>query len=142
MNAVRALTAEDWPAAQALYAELTLGPNQFEAAHFDAVLSHPGTQVFGCLSQGALCSMATLHLLPNVTWHGRPYGLVENVVTAAAHRGRGYGKAVLSHLAQVAWESDAYKLMLMTGQKRGATGFYEACGFSSEDKFAMVMRRA
>ena len=32
-------------------------------------------------------------------------------------------------------------LMLLTGQRRGAKGFYESVGFSSEDKFAMVMRK-
>ncbi len=41
-----------------------------------------------------------------------------------------------------AWAEDAYKIMLMTGQKRGARGFYEALGFDCEDKFGMVLRRA
>jgi len=39
-----------------------------------------------------------------------------------------------------AWNANSYELMLVTGQGRGATGFFEALGFSSKDKFAMVLR--
>ncbi|KIN65213.1 GCN5-related N-acetyltransferase [Sulfitobacter noctilucicola] len=41
-----------------------------------------------------------------------------------------------------AWRANAYKVMLMTGQARDATGFYESLGFSAKDKFAMVIRKA
>ncbi len=85
--------------------------------------------------------MVTLHLLPNVLWDKRPYGLIENVVTRASHQRRGYGRLVMQGAIDAAWDADAYKLMLMTGTGRGATGFYEALGFSSKDKFAMVIRR-
>ena len=30
--------------------------------------------------------------------------------------------------------------MLLTGQKRGATGFYEAVGFNREDKTGLTLR--
>ena len=33
--------------------------------------------------------MATLHLLPNLTYGGWPYALVEIVVTRRAHHGQG-----------------------------------------------------
>lgn len=141
MIEVRALTAQDWAASERLYSELTQGPRQLEACHFRDVLAHPGTHVFGALSKAKLCAMATLHLLPNVTWGGRHYGLVENVVTAADQQRQGFGRAVLARVAEAAWEANAYKIMLMTGRKRAAKGFYEACGFSSEDKHAMVIRR-
>lgn len=85
--------------------------------------------------------MATLHLLPNVTWNARPYGLIENVVTSEPYRGRGLGRAVLESAIAQAWKADAFKVMLMTGQKRDAKGFYDSVGFSSEDKHAMVIRR-
>ena len=40
-----------------------------------------------------------------------------------------------------AWAADAFKIMLMTGKKRAAAGFYKAVGFNAEDKTAMVIRR-
>ena len=138
---VRALTLEDTASALRLYNELTLGPATTDAAAFARVLSHPGTTVFGVDEGGDIKAMVTLHVLPNVTWNARPYGLIENVVTAEDCRGQGLGRSVLETAVDAAWAANAYKVMLLTGQKRGAKGFYEAVGFSDEDKHAMVIRR-
>ncbi|WP_299294687.1 GNAT family N-acetyltransferase [uncultured Tateyamaria sp.] len=138
---VRPLVAADTDAALRLYNELTFGPATQDTAAFAAVLAHPGTTVFGAEHDGDIRAMVTLHLMPNVTWNARPYGLIENVVTAAKWRGHGLGKAVLTHAVHAAWAQNAYKVMLMTGTKRGAMGFYESVGFSSEDKHAMVIRQ-
>jgi len=139
---VRPLTLADTDAALVLYNELTFGPATQDGAAFAAVLTHAGTTVFGAVQDDVVQAMVTLHLLPNVTWGARPYGLIENVVTGASWRGRGLGKMVLTHAVHAAWAQNAYKVMLMTGTKRGATGFYESVGFSSEDKHAMVIRRS
>ncbi len=138
---VRALTHADTDDALFLYTELTFGPATHDADAFARVLQHAGTTVLGAEAEGHIRSMVTLHLLPNVTWNARPYGLIENVVTSRNHLRLGLGKAVLQAALDLAWEANAYKVMLMTGQKRGATGFYESVGFSSEDKHAMVIRR-
>ncbi|MBM1688408.1 GNAT family N-acetyltransferase [Sulfitobacter geojensis] len=140
-RAFRRLTPSDADQALILYNELTVGPPAQSTAGFSVVLDHPGTQVFGVFDGRELAAMVTLHLLPNVLWDGRPYGVIENVVTRASHQRRGYGRLVMQGAIDAAWDADAYKLMLMTGTGRGATGFYEALGFSSKDKFAMVMRR-
>lgn len=138
---VRRLDRNDSAAALVLYNELTFGPPAQDAGAFEAVLDHPGTQVFGAFQGDALTAMVTLHLLPNVLWDARPYALIENVVTQAAYQRRGFGRLAMQAAIDAAWGANAYKVMLMTGQKRGATGFYEALGFSSEDKFAFVIRR-
>ncbi|WP_227267934.1 GNAT family N-acetyltransferase [Roseobacter weihaiensis] len=137
---IRPLTEADTAAALVLYNTLTFGPETQDVAAFRAVLHHPGTTVLGAEVDQQPRAMVTLHLMPNVTWGGRPYGLIENVVTAREFRHRGLGKALLHAAADMAWARNAYKLMLMTGRKRGAKGFYEAAGFSAEDKFAMVLR--
>ena len=67
--------------------------------------------------------------------------MIENVVTRHIYQRQGYGRQVMQTAFDAAWAADAYKVMLMTGQGRGAAGFYEAIGFSSKDKFAMVMRK-
>ena len=59
----------------------------------------------------------------------------------AAWRMQGVGRALMTHALATAWQADAFKVMLMTGTRRGATGFYTAAGFSPEDKTAMVIRR-
>ena len=87
-------------------------------------------------------AMVTLHILPNMTQGGRPYALIENVVTHADHRGSGCGRRVIEAAVQRAWEADCYKVMLLTGQRAKARCFYEALGFSADEKWAMTLRRA
>ena len=138
---VRVLGHAEVDSALLLYNELTVGPPAQDAGAFDAVITHPGTSVFGGFIGDDLVSMVTLHLLPNVLWNARPYALIENVVTRRDHQKKGLGRTVMNAAIAAAWDADAYKIMLMTGQKRGAAGFYVALGFSSEDKHAMVLRR-
>lgn len=111
-------------------------------ARMAEVLDHPGTTVFVAEAQDQLVSMATLHVLPNMTFGGRPYALVENVVTLRAHHGLGVGRQVMEHLAQAAWDAGAYKIMLLTGKDLGARGFYEKLGYTADEKFGMTLRRA
>ncbi len=141
---VRALTEEDAEQALALYGLLSTGsPLQGSKgkARFCAVLGHPGTTIFGAVSSGVLKSMLTLHLMPNVTNSGRPYALIENVVTATDARGQGFATAVMQAAIAEAWAKDAYKIMLLTGRGNEARTFYEKQGFTAEDKWGMTLRR-
>lgn len=141
---VRPLGPDDFEDAHALYADLTNGPAPPAGAEgraaFQAVLEHPGTAILGAEADGRVVAMATLHILPNMTYGARPYALAENVVTLAARQGRGHGRAVMEALATRAWDAGCYKVMLLTGAGRGAMGFYEKLGFSAEEKFGMVLR--
>lgn len=141
----RPLTENDWPAATALYAQLnTKTPMRADAtakAQFAKVLAHNGTTIFGAVSDGQVKAMVTLHLLPNVTYGGRPYGLIENVVTDEEARGQGLAKAAMTAALEAAWQADAYKVMLLTGLGNEAVGFYEKLGFSGTEKAGMILRR-
>ena len=137
---LRALTIEDWPEAEALYWELTASGAVAGRDAFAAVLNHVGTSVYGQVQDSALLAMATLHILPNMTYAGRPYALIENVVAAKATRGQGHGKAVMKHCIAQAQAAGCYKVMLLTGEARKARGFYEAVGFSSDEKHGMIIR--
>lgn len=142
---VRVLTEQDWPAAARLYAQLNTKASfvaDAEAqANFAKVLRHDGTYIYGALLNGEVQAMATLHLMPNVTYGGRPYGLIENVVSDKAARGLGLARAVIEAAIEEAWLASAYKVMLLTGQQNEAVGFYEKMGFSSDEKIGMILRR-
>lgn len=141
----RPLTENDWPAAAALYAQLNtkapMDADDAAKAQFAKVLAHDGTTIFGALSGDQVKAMVTLHLLPNVTYGGRPYGLIENVVTDQDARGQGLAKAAMTAALKAAWQADAYKVMLLTGLGNEAVGFYEKLGFSSTEKAGMILRR-
>lgn len=92
-------------------------------------------------ADGESVTTATLLLVPNLTRGARPYGLIENVVTLARCRGRGYARGMLTHLVGRARQADAYKVMLMTGRKDEETlRFYERSGFTRGSKTAFEMR--
>lgn len=98
-------------------------------------------QYLGCYVDGQLVSSCTITVIPNLT-RGRPYGLIENVVTRADHRGHGYARAVLHDALSFAWSQGCYKVMLMTGRKDEATlRFYESAGFDRYGKQAFIAKR-
>jgi len=104
-------------------------------------LANPRIKYFGGFASGSLVSSCTLTVIPNLTRACRPYGVIENVVTHAAYRRQGWGKAVLAHALGDAWRQSCYKVMLLTGRKDEATlKFYEQAGFDRHDKQAFVAK--
>ncbi|NRB02162.1 MAG: GNAT family N-acetyltransferase [Rhodobacteraceae bacterium] len=136
----RRLGLADAAAAETLYAEL-VGDEPIDIGRFSSILDHSGSTIWGAERDGQVVAMVTLHLLPNVTQGGRPYGLIENVVTLRAHQGSGAGRAVMQAAIDHAWAENAYKIMLLTGQDTGVKGFYERLGFRADQKFGMQLRR-
>jgi GNAT superfamily N-acetyltransferase len=94
---------------------------------------------FGVEVDGQLVSTCTLTIIPNLTRMGRPYGLIENVVTHPDYRKQGLGTQILQYALSIAWEHNCYKVMLMTGSKRESTLlFYEKAGFKRDIKTGFV----
>ncbi len=143
-HAVRDITANELPALLALYRHLhDEPPPAFEAlrAVWAEALANPRCRYFGGYTADELVSSCTIMVIPNLTRGGRPYAVIENVVTEVAHRRQGWGSALLAHALRFAWAQGCYKVMLMTGRRDEATlRFYEAAGFDRHDKQAFVAR--
>lgn len=137
----RKLIAADYADALLLYEELIGEVGVASQTQFIEVLNHKGTSIWGADQSGKIVSIATLHLLPNMTYDGRPYALIENVVTLKTKQKQGFGRGVMTAIINAAWDADAYKIMLLSGKNTGAKGFYEALGFSDDGKHAMMLRR-
>lgn len=106
---------------------------------WDAIQRESGYHIIVAQEQGRLVSSCTLLLVPNLTHSGRPYGLIENVVTHPDYRGRGMATACLEFAKELAQKENCYKLMLMTGRKQESTlNFYRRAGFRSDEKTAFV----
>lgn len=140
--AVRDLGVGDVDALLALSQHLNAGDAPPSAEAVRAVFAHPGLRHFGVFEGEALIASCNLAVIPNLTRGGRSYGVIENVVTHAEHRGRGHGQAVIAHALGQAWAAGCYKVLLTTSRKDPAVwAFYERCGFDGSDKRAFVVRR-
>ncbi len=103
-----------------------------EAAHFQLLVADNGQ---------ALLGTCYLNIIPNLTRGGRPYAVIENVVTGERYRRNGVGRLLIHHALSTAWEAGCYKAMLMSGRSSEAVKvFYEGCGFSSQEKQAYIAR--
>ena len=142
---LRTATTEDYSDIHALYEELVgaggVASGQEGKQRFSEILAHPGTTIACAEYEERLVAAATLHILPNMTVNGRPYALIENVVTLRAMQGTGLGRAVMDYARDMAWAADCYKIMLLTGRDVGARSFYEKLGYSAEEKWGMTLRR-
>lgn len=106
-------------------------------------LANPRIRYFGGFESDTLVASCTITLIPNLTRACRPYGVIENVVTHASYRGRGWGKRLLQEALAFAWGRGCYKVMLLTGRKDEETlRFYEGAGFSRDGKTGFIAKPA
>lgn len=143
--AIRPAKASDLSGLLALYRQLHADdpalPSGLAAERFAEILAHPGMTVFVSVSAETITSSVTLSILPNLTRGGKPYALIENVVTDARFRKRGHAGALIRHAFEHAWQKGCYKVMLLTGSQDPPTlKFYEGCGFV-QDKTGFQIRR-
>lgn len=144
---IRQARIGDGPAACKLLQQL-VGPNvkiadgPLGAKRWAAVVTHPGTSVFVAeQAKDGVIGTATLHILPNVSFGGQSYALIENVVVAEGHRRKGIGRSLMKAATTEAWRMDCHHIMLLTGKELEARGFYETLGFSADRRDGMILHK-
>lgn len=106
---------------------------------WDDMLAKDDLEVLVVEADDRLVATCVLSITPNLTRGGRPWAVVENVVTHEDYRGNGFGSRCLEYAAELARERGCYKVMLLTGTDREwKLEFYESCGFDREDKTGLV----
>jgi len=112
-----------------------LGPHEPPMSHDDAVAifalmqSYPDNVVYVAEADGAIVGTFTL-LVMDKLGHGKPAGLVEDVVVDEAHRGTGIGAEMMRFAMEHCRQRGCYKLALSSNALRtGAHAFYERLGF-------------
>lgn len=75
-----------------------------------------------------LVGALTLVIVPNLTYNGRPWSIIENVVVARGHRRRGIGKQLMSFAFKLAEGQGCYKVQLLSGPNENQVGFYRSLG--------------
>ena len=106
---------------------------------WEQIIGDPNHHLIVCEVAGKIVSSCVCMIIPNLTRNVRPYAFVENVVTHADYRGRGYAGDCLNFARKIAEQENCYKMMLLTGSKNPETlHFYEKAGYNSSDKTAFI----
>jgi len=91
--------------------------------------------------EGKVVSTVQMAIIENLTHNIRPFAVIENVVTHADYRNKGYASALLERASQIAKERHCYKLFLETGSNKESTlNFYRNNGFAIDEKHSCLMR--
>ena len=130
----REATANDVDALLDLYQYLSSDnercPPELAKVNINKITRMEGSAVLVGEVYGQILTSCTVIMIPNLTRAGRPFAIIENVVTHPEHRGKGLGTAILDDASNRAWSHDCYKIMLSTGSKKPSTlSFYESAGF-------------
>jgi GNAT superfamily N-acetyltransferase len=141
---IKPATEDDLPALLSLYHHLipddpALAPDKARAI-FEQFHRQNMGEIYIGWDNGKAVASCCLVVVPNLTRGGRPYALIENVVTHSEHRGKGHGKAILRFACDQAFAKDCYKVMLLTGSsKPDILKFYLSAGFE-QNKTGFQMR--
>ncbi len=106
---------------------------------WEQIINDPNHHLIVNEVDGKIVSSCVCVIIPNLSRNVRPYAFVENVVTHADYRKKGYAHECLDYAKQIAQSENCYKMMLLTGSKRPETlAFYEHAGYNSTDKTAFI----
>lgn len=90
---------------------------------------------------GKVVSSVQMAIIENLTHNVRPFAVIENVVTHADYRNRGYASALLEKASEIAREHRCYKVFLETGSNKESTlNFYKKNGFEIDKKHSCLKR--
>lgn len=106
---------------------------------WETILRDENHRIIVKIADDKIVSSCVCVIIPNLTRNVRPYAFIENVVTHAEYRGKGYATECLNYAREFAAKRNCYKMMLLTGSKEEATlRFYGNAGFNSTDKTAFI----
>ncbi len=137
---IREAAEADLPRLLDLYFQLSqLGsrpedaPRPVTAAHRGALQALRADPHATCLvleRNGQVVGTLTMYILANLSHGARPFAVIENVVTDATVRGRGFGRLLMAHAEELARRHGCYRLVLTSHRRRtDAHRFYERLGF-------------
>ncbi len=106
---------------------------------WNTICNDENHHIIVCEVDGKIVSSCVCVIIPNLTRNIRPYAFIENVVTHADYRGKGYATMCLNYAKELARKANCYKMMLLTGSKNDKTlNLYKKAGYNSEDKTAFI----
>ncbi|WP_166541564.1 GNAT family N-acetyltransferase [Aeromonas salmonicida] len=144
MVVIRTCNEQDVTGLLILYRELRPhDPPLVEAeSTLAALLAQSHVRLIVAEVDGQLAATCQLGVIPTLTNGGRPFGIIEHVITAARFRRQGLSQQVLEQALAIAWQQDCYKVMLLSGEGREAAHrLYEKLGFKAGIEKGFVIKQ-
>ena len=108
---------------------------------FDRICSDSAFSILVLESDSCLVSSCALSIIPNLSRGGKPYAVIENVITKSSCRKNGFGTKLMEYAIDFAKGNGCYKIMLQSGSENPNTQkFYSNLGFSNTSKTAYVIK--
>ncbi|MEX0963924.1 MAG: GNAT family N-acetyltransferase [Pseudohongiellaceae bacterium] len=135
---IRPLPANDLSRAMNLISELELTEErklrENDIRGIYSKINAAGGAVLAAYRGSKIVGTCTLNVCANLSWSGRPYGVIENLIVTKDERSRGIGKSLLLFARRLAESKNCYKVTLMTKEKGSdSDSFYRSVGFSSDE---------
>jgi predicted nuclease with RNAse H fold/GNAT superfamily N-acetyltransferase len=136
---VRGASQSDLDALLSLYRELagdqaTAAPGDRHSSEslLARILADPRRELAVAVVDGEVVGTADLLVVANLTYHGDPWAIVENVIVASTARRMGVGRALMKHLIELARAAGCCRLQLISGRHRSeAHELYRGMGLSA-----------
>lgn len=113
--------------------------NEHLKSTWQQIIDDKNHHLIVCEINERIVSSCVCVIIQNLTRNVRPYAFIENVVTRADCRGKGYATACLDFAKNIAEKDNCYKMMLLTGSKEESTlNFYKHAGYNCTDKTAFI----
>ncbi|WP_394145690.1 GNAT family N-acetyltransferase [Vibrio atypicus] len=145
MEFIRVASQDDLPGILKLYKELRGNDPERTAEQlastWEEMQNNANTMVIVAEVDGTLASTCQLGLVPTVTNAGKPFGIVEHVITSEAFRRMGLSQKVMEKALELAWSKGCYQVVLLSGETRtSAHRLYEKVGFQSGIEKGFVIK--
>lgn len=147
---IRRATETDLPRIVELLSQLALGderdspieplPESYRAALHE-IEADTRQQLLVAEVRGRVVATATLGIIPNLSYRGRPWAFVEGLVVDPSQRREGYGEALMRYAIEEARRAGCYKVSLTSNKRRSeAHLFYQKLGFAaSHEGFRLLL---
>jgi N-acetylglutamate synthase-like GNAT family acetyltransferase len=99
---------------------------------FRQIEANPHQRILVAEREGQVVATMALMIVPNLSYRGRPWAHVENIVVDLASRRNGYGEALMRYAVEEARRAGCYKIVLTSNKRRtDAHSFYRKLGFAA-----------
>ena len=133
----RVATRSDVKSLLNLFPQITSRPHSLSAKTlgleesiriFDEMSDYGNVFIVVGESDKGIVAALIMAIIPNFTYEGRPWAIIENVVVAREQRGKGFGKKLMTFAMNLAEEKGCYKLQLLSGPNEDQVEFYRSLG--------------